>query len=472
MAIFLQRTSSLLRSIFLEVPPPREESHQVPSSQNAPALSHDEDFQRPKFVIRTSPHVVITKEHLTRLKAFQQQVSESYPGACSMVFFLEKTPSEILKFEKTAANVYELSIQEVERPLPSEKKTRFFDLLGHRTDLRLTDIIRGYEMAWKGFVTETQEGFVRQDHRIKGLKIYKDPHGQIIADIGVRVIGKGSCKYGKKIYKILPDGSLLPRLRYTATSKGDQGIFTSLIARELAIRDRLKGVPNILPLYESGAYIGKNSPSPKRRFETELCEGSVEGLLYYRSILPLKDKPQLTQKALFCLLESLRALEGVHSRGIVHRDFKPENIFYNGEKVFLADFGLSDDVGSSSKTLSGTPLFYAPEVILCTATTNSPARDMFAVGLSLLLIIKPELNERLLQIQGGILQRPGFTPLSKDEFLKKWEDLHQELKEASRGRECLEELILDLLSLDPSCRPTSTRTYSRLAAILQTRVAT
>ena len=64
----------------------------------------------------------------------------------------------------------------------------------------------------------------------------------------------------------------------------------------------------------------------------------------------------------------LRGIEYFHSKGICHRDLKPDNILIVSEvpmRVKISDFGLAKTVANQDtfmKTFCGTMLYLAPEV--------------------------------------------------------------------------------------------------------------
>ncbi len=92
-----------------------------------------------------------------------------------------------------------------------------------------------------------------------------------------------------------------------------------------------------------------------------------------------------------------RALSAVHASGLVHRDFKPDNVMVDRlDRPYLTDFGLACPAGEQGGSpessgaaleitrtgdIAGTPAFMAPEQYLGTRAT--PAFDQFAYCVAL-----------------------------------------------------------------------------------------
>ncbi|KAK8805535.1 hypothetical protein WA158_002191 [Blastocystis sp. Blastoise] len=81
-------------------------------------------------------------------------------------------------------------------------------------------------------------------------------------------------------------------------------------------------------------------------------------------------------------LQIVEALEELHSRNIIHRDIKFENILVADHIPLIADFGFSRELKNKIDAMSrvGTPAFAAPELFSRQAVYNEKV-DIYALGL-------------------------------------------------------------------------------------------
>lgn len=132
--------------------------------------------------------------------------------------------------------------------------------------------------------------------------------------------------------------------------------------------------PNIVMLYDFFELQGR------LYLVQEWMAGSLEALLGLTGFLNLRQTVQLG-------LDVTAGLAYAHRNSVLHRDVKPSNVMLDGNGRYkLTDFGalgrLEADTGATRQgEIAGTPLYMAPEQF--TGQANTPATDLYAVGLLL-----------------------------------------------------------------------------------------
>lgn len=82
------------------------------------------------------------------------------------------------------------------------------------------------------------------------------------------------------------------------------------------------------------------------------------------------------------MAQILYGLNEIHSKNIIHRDIKSDNILLDESKVIkLGDFGVSWIFEESAKTYIGTPYYLSPEIIYGKRYTTKT--DVWSLGVLL-----------------------------------------------------------------------------------------
>ena len=242
--------------------------------------------------------------------------------------------------------------------------------------------------------------------------------------------------------------------------------FAELFRAEAAVLASLDD-PNVVRLYE---YV--ESPAGAA-IVMELVDG-----VSLRDILARQGKTT-AEAALVVLQGSLLGLAAAHRRGVVHRDYKPENVLINGTgDSKLTDFGIAARAGDSPipagtlvyappEQFGGSPATPASDVYAATATfyecltgrppfTGDTAERLLYQHLSQAVPLEPVPEPLRPLVAAGLAKDPGDRPADGTALVAElravaggaygpgWED---------RGRSALAAAALLLAALWPSGGP-------------------
>lgn len=221
--------------------------------------------------------------------------------------------------------------------------------------------------------------------------------------------------------------------------KGEKGqAYLPRFRQEAEVTQKLDH-PNIVKAYSYGE-------DPVPHLILEYFEGQDLGrILEKRRRLPLKEALTVTKAV-------LEALEHAHSRSIIHRDIKPDNIMVDADgRYCLTDFGLGRlDKGDEAPRLTltgrlmGTLYYLAPE------QADNPKgagylADIYAMGALLFRILtgQPPYTGTQVEVLAAICGAPPPE-------IRAWiPELPVEL----------EKLLMRVMAKDPSKRPGSAREF-------------
>jgi serine/threonine protein kinase len=147
------------------------------------------------------------------------------------------------------------------------------------------------------------------------------------------------------------------------------------------------------------------------------------------------DDPRPWQRVLATFVKAARGLAAAHDAGLVHRDFKPENVMVAGDRVVVTDFGLARTHRESSGS-AGTPRYMAPEQR--EGGRVGPAADQYSFCVA--------LYEAL---YGEPPSTPVKPPASTDTPQLVWRALRRGLADDPAARHPSMHVLLDALAPGP-----------------------
>jgi predicted Ser/Thr protein kinase len=142
---------------------------------------------------------------------------------------------------------------------------------------------------------------------------------------------------------------------------------------------------------------------------------------------------------------TVTALVAIHQAGIVHRDFKPQNVLIGSDGPRVIDFGIAralDAAATVTNSAIGTPAYMAPEQL--SGQEITPAADLFSWASTI------------------VYAATGQAPFGQDTVMAVIHRIINEPPDLGSMEEPLRGIVADCLAKDPGARPQTQALLMRL----------
>jgi serine/threonine protein kinase len=183
-------------------------------------------------------------------------------------------------------------------------------------------------------------------------------------------------------------------LKTVTSTAGDNPRAVKRLKGEVQLARRVSH-PNVCRIHDLGTHVTQPSGAQIHFLTMEFVEGETLGQrVRLAGALPLDEVKKVAR-------ELVLGLGAAHEAGILHRDFKSDNVILKGDAegqstAVILDFGLaraldqeSDQPSSSNPTLVGTFGYIAPEQL--EGKPHTPASDVYAFGVVLFEMLTGQL---------------------------------------------------------------------------------